>query len=172
MDKFYDMKKLLLSIILMLASLSAFSQSLDKLEFGGSLGMNFGDYTSVTIAPMVGYRFHPMFSAGGGLGYSYYKYDKYNVVDKEHTLSLNTYARFYPVQFIVLSLQPSIGRTWYTQERNGQKFSDNKFVPTVVVGGGLRLGNMTAQIMYDVVQDKYSPYGNKIFYSVGYVFSL
>lgn len=147
-----------------------------KLEFGGSLGLQFGNYTLVNISPQVGYRFSNLLSAGVGIGYSYYSdskdryYDNYDYT--EHFASFNLYANIYPVSFLVFSLKPEISRVWINQKIGSEQFSDNKFVPSVVIGGGVRLGPMTAQILYDVVQDRYSPYGNKIFYSVGYTFGF
>lgn len=150
-----------------------------KLEFGGSLGMQFGNYTSVSISPQVGYSFSKYFSAGAGLGYSYFKDDwrnygnKYTV--KQHFASFNLYGNIFPVSFIVLSVKPEISRMWQTVElsgRGGSKDTYTKFVPSVVIGGGLRFGPLTAQVKYDVVQDDYSPYGNSIFYSVGYTFGF
>ncbi len=150
-----------------------------NLEFGGSLGMQFGNYTSVSISPQVGYRFSKYLSAGAGLGYSYFKDDwrAYNAkyTAKQHFASFNLYGNIYPVSFIVLSVKPEISRMWQTVEqstRGSGKETYTKFVPSVVIGGGLRFGPMTAQVKYDVVQDDYSPYGNSIFYSIGYTFGF
>lgn len=141
-----------------------------KLEFGGSLGLQFGDYTGVHISPQVGYNFSNYLSAGAGIGYSYYGKDKYGVDIAEHFASFNLYGNIYPVKFIVLSVKPEISRMWQTTKYRGEKSTYTKFVPSVVVGGGLRFGPLMAQIKYDVVQDNYSPYGSGIFYSVGYTF--
>ena len=141
-----------------------------KLEFGGNLGLQFGDYTIVNISPQVGYRFSDYFSAGAGLGYTYYKDDRSSYDYKEHFLSFNLYGHIYPVSFLIFSVRPEISRMWLTEEYNGHKYSDEKFVPSVVLGGGLRVGGMTAQIKYDVVQNKYSPYGDGFFYSIGVSF--
>lgn len=141
-----------------------------RLEFGGNLGLQFGDYTTVNISPQIGYRFSNYFSAGAGIGYTYYSDNRGAYDYKEHFLSFNLYANIFPVNFLIFSVRPEISRMWLTEEYNGQKYSDEKFVPSVVAGGGFRVGGMTAQIKYDVVQDKYSPYGNRLFYSIGYTF--
>ncbi len=143
-----------------------------KLTFGGGLGMQFGSYTLINIAPQVGYNFSDMFNAGAGISYTYYKDDfyvngnKYN--EKRHYAGFNLYARFYPIQYIVLMVQPEASRMW----RSFGDFSENKFVPSLIVGGGVRFGPMTAMIQYDVAQNDYSPYGNNIFYSIGYSFGF
>lgn len=149
-----------------------------RLTFGGGFGLQFGDYTLVNVSPQVGYNFSDKFNAGVGLSYSYYKDDyrsnflKYE--ERRHYASFNLYARVYPIENIVLMVQPEASRVWYTAESQGfgQKYSESKFVPSVVVGGGLRFGPMTAMLKYDLVQDSYSPYGDTVFYSIGYTFGL
>jgi len=147
-----------------------------NLTFGGGIGLQFGDYTLVNIAPQVGYNFSKMFNAGLGLTYTYWKdsYYERSVKYKETNsyFGFNVYGKFYPIDYIVIMAQPEINRMWQTVKYGNEKYSKNKFVPAVLVGAGLRLGPMTAMIQYDVVQDDYSPYGNNIFYSVGYTFSF
>ncbi|MDU1903969.1 MAG: hypothetical protein E6772_04225 [Dysgonomonas sp.] len=149
-----------------------------RLTFGGRFGLQFGDYTVVNIAPQAGYSFSDKFNAGGGFSYSYYKEDFYSNSekwkDKRSYLGFNLYGRLYPVDFLVLMVQPEINRMWSTLEhdRSSEKIKESKFVPSLIVGGGLRLGPMTAMIQYDVAQNKNSPYGNNIFYSIGYMFGL
>ncbi|NDW09302.1 hypothetical protein D0T56_06455 [Dysgonomonas sp. 520] len=147
----------------------------NKVTFGGGVGLQFGDYTVVNIAPQVGYNFSKMFNAGFGFSYSYYK-DRYYVNgDKwKETASyfgFNVYARFYPINNIIIMAQPDINRMWRTDEApDGYKIKDEKFIPSFLIGGGLRLGPMSVMLKYDLVQDKDSPYGNNIFYSVGFSF--
>lgn len=160
------------------ASKAKSNSGFDKrnLEFGGSLGLQFGNYTSVNISPQVGYRFSNYFSAGAGIGYSYFKDDwrnydvKYDV--KEHFASFNLYGNLYPTNFLVFSVKPEISRMWQTIEYGRSQDTYSKFVPSLVVGGGVRFGPLMAQIKYDVIQDDYSPYGNSIFYSIGYTFGF
>ncbi len=40
------------------------------------------------------------------------------------------------------------------------EIKQEKFVPSVIVGGGIRLGGISMMLKYDLVQDDYSPYGN------------
>jgi len=149
-----------------------------RLTFGGRFGLQFGDYTVVNIAPQVGYNFSDKFNAGGGFSYSYYKEDFYSGSekwkDKRSYLGFNIYGRLYPVDFLVLMVQPEINRMWSTLEhdRTSEKIKESKFVPSLIAGGGIRLGAMTAMIQYDVAQNKNSPYGNNIFYSIGYMFGF
>lgn len=147
-----------------------------KLTFGGGIGLQFGSYTVVNIAPQVGYNFTNNFNAGAGISYSYYKDDFYYGNDqwkeKRHYAGFNLYARYYPIQYIVLSVQPEANRMWLTREpkSGGEKYTENKFVPSVTVGAGVRLGPIVAMLKYDIVQDDFSPYGDNIFYSVSFGF--
>lgn len=143
-----------------------------KLEIGGSLGLQFGDYTSVHISPQVGYMFSKYLTAGAGIGYTYWSTNRSDYDISQHYGSFNLYGKFYPIDFLVLSVSPEISRMWQSASYRGVHSSLSKFVPSVVVGGGLHLGPLLLQIKYDVVQDDYSPYGNKFFYSVGYTFNL
>lgn len=151
---------------------------MSKLSLGGNLGLQFGDYTVINISPQVGYDLSDYFTVGAGLGYTYYKdkvYDYGSRYDfKSSYLSFDIFGRFYPVNGIVVSLQPEISRMWRTVEasRLGEKNSYSKFISSLLIGGGLRYDGIIAMIQYDVIQDKNTPYGDNIFYTVGYCFNF
>jgi len=150
-----------------------------KVTFGGGLGAQFGDYTVINIAPQIGYNFAKEFNAGFGFTYTHWS-DKYYADSDRYKqtnnyFGFNLYAKAFPIQNIVIMAQPEINRVWRSvkNDRSDEKlFSDEKFVAACVVGAGLRLGPMTAMLQYDVVQNDDSPYGNGIFYSVGYTFGF
>ncbi len=147
------------------------SFDVSKLSIGGNLSLQFGDYTLVGISPQVGYDFSKYLTAGAGLGYTYFKEDFYDYDYSGSYLSFNLFGRFYPVEYLVIGVQPEISRLWQTLKYNdGYKHSENEFVPSFLIGGGVRLGGMIAMIQYDVVQNKNSPYGDNLFYSIGYTF--
>ena len=143
-----------------------------KLSIGGNLGLQLGDYTVVNISPQVGYDFSKYLTAGVGVGYTYLKESHYNTKWTNSYLSFNLFGRFYPVDFLVIGIQPEISRMWQTIKVNGVGYSENKFVPSFLVGGGLRYGGVIAMIQYDVIQDDYSPYGDNLVYTVGYAFNF
>ncbi|MDR0824331.1 MAG: hypothetical protein LBN74_04510 [Prevotella sp.] len=181
------MKKLIFILALILSVHTAYPQSYNnkggyssksgfdasKLNFGGNLNLQFGDYTAIGISPQVGYDFSKYFTAGAGLGYSYFREKEYDYKWSRHYLSFDVFGRFYPVEYIVLSIQPEISRVWETVDyRSESQVKTNKFVPSFLVGGGVRFMGMIAMIQYDVVQNDYSPYGNNLFYSIGYSFNF
>lgn len=170
------MKKLItLTFLLVAFGLSASAQyGLSRFTFGGGLGLQFGNYTLINIAPQVGYNVNSYFNVGVGVTYTHFnqKYDTER--HKQNYLGLNVYGRFYPTSFLVLMIQPEINRMWRTVEnrRSGATYSDDKIVPVCLVGGGLRFGPVTAMLKYDIAQNSSSPYGTRLFYSVGYTFGF
>lgn len=145
---------------------------ISKLSLGGNFGLQFGDYTIINISPQLGYDISTKFTLGTGMGYTYFKQNKRAYDYKNSYLSFDIFARYYPVNGLVLSVQPEISRMWASIEDYGQKYSETKFIPSFLVGVGFRLQNAIALIQYDVVQDSYSPYGNSIFYTIGYCFNF
>lgn len=172
------MKKVIMCLILCCGISLAGAQSFDvrKLEIGGNFGLQFGSYTLVNVAPQIGYRFSPYLTAGAGVSYSYYKDDYYSGSRKydysSNYFGMNVFGRFYPIKYLVFSVQPEANRMWRSVDGPGGKTNMTKFVPSVLVGGGVRFGPITAMIKYDLVQDDYSPYSDNIFYSIGYTFSF
>lgn len=147
-----------------------------KLTIGGGVSMQFTDYTLINIAPQVGYNVTNKINVGVGLTYSYFseKYDDDRYKRTNDYFGFNMYAKYYPLSFAVLTIQPEVSRMWKTVEtlNNGAKSTSDKLVPTCLVGAGLRMGQVTAMLKYDLAQNSNSPYGNKLFYSVGYTFSF
>jgi hypothetical protein len=180
-DSVFTMKKLIICVLYSLPAVICFSQTtpqqtpkidMSRLEFGGNLGVSWGRKVSaITIAPQVGYIFDPNFSAGIGVNYSYYRYspDSYNSTSLNY-MGLNTYGRIRPFYPLVLQIQPEIYRMWGSSYGS----SVSQIVPTLLLGGGviLPVGSISLMLYYDVVQNKYSPYGNGFFFSVGYIVTL
>ncbi len=172
------MKKILLLFISLVWLTSAINAQFNssKLTFGGGLGLQFGDYTLINISPQVGYNITNFLNVGAGISYIHYseKYDHDFYKQKNNYLGLNIYSRIYPIPYIVLMVQPEINRMWRTIENRTthHKVKDDELIPVCLVGGGVRLGPITAMIQYDVVQNNNSPYGNRLFYSVGYTFGF
>jgi hypothetical protein len=138
-----------------------------KLTFGGNFGIGFDDEsTIITISPQVGYYFTPKVNIGAGIGYSYHKYDIDGETAKFNYYGINAYGRFFPVSFLVLQIQPDL--FYSTRNMFGEKSSG--LVPALLIGAGMRLGSITAMLQYDLIKDKYSPYGTSIFYGIGYMF--
>lgn len=145
-----------------------------KITVGGGLGLQFGDYTLINIAPQVGYNLNKNINVGAGFSYSYFN-DKYGTIRyKQSYFGFNLYTNLYPLPFIVFKIQPEANRMWKTVEYKDSNVKErtSKFIPSCIVGGGLRFGPMNIMVNYDLAQNSDSPYGNQIFYSIGYTFGF
>jgi hypothetical protein len=155
---------------------SGFDKS--KLFVGGNLGLAFGYATIIKVAPQVGYHFTDMFAAGVGLNYSYYNYDQgYNQEFKETYLGMSLFGRVYPLQQFFIQVQPELNYVWgsgYFPTDNYYEYKKvNQFVPSLLLGGGAAIptgpnGALTISVMYDVIQNPYSPYWHQAVYGFGY----
>lgn len=155
-----------------------------KLFFGGNFGLGLGSKSSsIIFSPQVGYRFSNYFAAGAGINLNYYSYTTFwSNGDETKTrygyAGLNTFARLYPIPYILLQVQPEINYSWgsikYPDSTPTEKLK-GQFVPSVLIGGGASIptggrGALILMLQYDVLQEARSPYGNKAFFSMGYNF--
>lgn len=141
-------------------------------NLGGSFGMAFGNrQTTLSFAPQIGYNQNPYFTVGGGLTYSYYHSSKPQ--NTLHYMGINLYGEVTPLPFLSFRLQPELYEGW--GKSGGQNFSAT-LIPTILVGGGIRLplikGSVSVMFYYDVLQFDNTPYGDNVFYTIGYSFSL
>ena len=155
-----------------------------RLIFGGGLGLSFGDVTAVSVAPVVGYRVTENFAAGIGLGYQYLR-----VKDFYRLQDLNGQVNYYDYKTSIYSASAWARYVLFTNffvhaeyERNFMNFTDYQFdqngsgsieayklkynSPALLLGGGFRQpisdnASFVVLALYDVIQDKYSPYRNQ-----------
>jgi hypothetical protein len=149
-----------------------------KLFFGGNLGLSFGTYTIVNVSPLVGYHFTPAFAAGAGVNYSYFGYSDGYWNYSQSYVGMSVFARVYPIQQVFLQVQPEENYMWYSQTatsaNQGQPaLKINQFVPSLLLGGGAAIptgpnGAITISLMYDVLQNIYSPFYHQVVYGFGY----
>lgn len=148
-----------------------------KLFFGGNFGLTFGTNTFVNISPQVGYRFNQYLAAGAGPSFVYYSYRTFNGRFRQGYGGANVFGRFYPFPYLFAQAQPEFNYMWGSVENGGarQKIG-GRAVPSLLLGtGGAiptggRNGALLLMVQYDVIQDAFSPYGNRAFFSVGYNF--
>ncbi|HEY4153880.1 MAG TPA: hypothetical protein VGM24_00580 [Puia sp.] len=149
-----------------------------KLFFGGNFGLNFGTYTIINVSPQVGYHFTPQFAAGAGVNYIYYGYnDHYDLLKYTQSYAgLNVFGRFYPIQQFFIQAQPELNYVWgkiryYGAEQSFTKIP-TQFVPSLLLGGGAAIpagrGAIMISVLYDVLQNTYSPYYHQALFGLGY----
>lgn len=159
-----------------------------KLIFGGGFVFGIGGgVTNLGLMPVVGYRFTDKFAAGIGLGYQYYKVkDAFAEVDAQgnviRTIDYKTsiykgsiWARYVIFRNLFIHLEPemnSLEKPPYLDANNNLQLHDRILVPSLLAGAGLRQPisdrvSFVAMILYDVLQEPYSPYLNTIDVRIG-----
>jgi hypothetical protein len=154
-----------------------------RLMIGGSVGLIFGDYTNINISPLLGYRFSDMFAAGISINaqYASEKWEDYSgrtsQKDQYTVFGGGLWGRFYPLEMLFAHAQPemnyvSIKSTFYTDPKTSVK--ESHAVPSLLLGGGYSqpLGDggsaFYIMVLYDVIQDEWSPYQNRPLFRMGF----
>lgn len=149
---------------------SSISKQSGKWTLSGSFGVSFGDYTSIDVSPQVGYHWNEFFGVGGGISYNYHHSSRNCEMNY---LGVNVFGRVKPTRYVALQVQPELKASW--GKAYGCKINFH-YVPTLLVGGGgvfpTGAGSVSVMFYYDVIQDKYSPYGKNWVCSVGYSFNI
>jgi hypothetical protein len=158
----------------------------EKLFIGGNFGLSFGDLTLINISPQIGYRFSELFAAGLGINGQYVSV-KNRYIDgtpysktSQGVVGLNVFGRIYPLQYIMLQVQPEanyiFGKQTFYGSSNQEYEMDAAIVPSLLVGAGAVLpsgrGSFIASFFYDVLQRPNAPYGSRPFLNLGYNISL
>jgi hypothetical protein len=174
---------LMLTVMVIASSFSQDAQSAggfdkSKLFTGGSFGLSFGSYTLINFSPQLGYHFTNYFAAGAGINllYSSVHYTlPYEYKDEYGATGFNIFSRFYPIQNIMLQIQPELNYVW-----GDEKYYDgtptlklaSTFVPSLLMGGGVAIpagrGSLLAILLYDVLQNPESPYYGRAIFNLGF----
>ena len=148
------------------------SPLMDRLFFGGSLGLQFGSATYIDVSPMIGYKLTEKFHIGTGFTYIYYKYKDsyYNYSYETSIYGGRVFGRYYILENLfahteieMLNMEVpayDISTGYYDYVR------DN--ITSVMVGGGYAqsLGGTAAlyiMVLWNLTEEQYSPYSNPIF---------
>lgn len=186
------MKRMIFAVMLLVSAQAASAQYYttdsakgfdpSRLLIGGSLGFSFGDYTFVNISPLIGYRLSPKFAAGININAQYASQrlkDNTGFTYERNNYSMfggGIFGRFYPFEQFFLHAQPeynsiTMKRSEYDYDpvvRSKRTYG----APSLLLGGGYAQpigGNsaLTIMVLYDVLQDKNSPYMNRPIFSGG-----
>ncbi len=132
----------------------------DRIYFGGGVGLSFGNYTRIAAYPMVGYRITPKLSSGIELGYEYISDKRYNSTYNTSNYGFSVFSRYRFIPQLFLHVEYAMyNYELYYIDLSSQR----KWVPFLFLGAGYsqQLANGVwafAQIKFDVLQDKNSPY--------------
>lgn len=145
---------------------------MDRLWFGGGLNLSFGTVTYLGASPMVGYKIDQQgkWSAGIAMNYTHISDNRYtpSYVSSVYGGSLFTRYRVIPQLF----LHAEYNQQNYQMYSPLTDASRREWVPYLLVGGGYSqqiAGNayFTLQVLWDLIQDVRSPYGNQPFITGG-----
>ena len=147
----------------------------DRLFFGGILGLQFGsDQTYVEVAPLIGYRVSPRFSAGMNLKYMYYKFSPDNGFGySESRYGGGPFGRFFIYEGLFAHAEYEL-LSMEVPDLYGKFHRKN--VSSVFVGGGYRqmMGSRSAldlMILWNLNDSPDSPYINPLFH-FGFAFGI
>ncbi len=149
-----------------------------KVKFGGGLGLSFGNFTNVTIAPSAKYAVSEQVSVGVGLQYSYVSSQN---VYKSNIFGGSVFILYNPVPEIQLSLDVeelnvNATQTYPTSplgpngtydpsvQSSNYDLKTNYWTTALFVGGGYNLGGVTIGGRYNLLFDK-----NKSVYSTAFM---
>lgn len=145
-----------------------------NLVYGGNLGLQFGDITSITVVGQVGYHFTPQFMAGLGFNYNYLKitrrYDPFTNTFRPVNFSSqvygpNVFANYFPIKQIFVGTQWELLNHDYIEYSSaGNIITRNVWTPVAWVQAGYRQtfgdnGGYLLGLRYNLAHDQKSPYG-------------
>ena len=157
---------------------SSKSEFWQKVQFGGGLGLTFGQFTNITIAPSAIYNVNQYVGVGVGLLGSYVSN---RGLYKATVVGGSIISLFNPVPEVQLSLEveqlnvnatqnietvPLNSNGTFDPSQVGKSFdvTNNFWTTALFIGGGYNLGNVTVGGRYNVLFDK-----NKSAYSAAFI---
>jgi hypothetical protein len=161
------------------------SELIHKFFTGGTLGLQFGTYTSINIAPFIGYRFNEYLACGLGPNYTYY-HMRDNSYYPPAIYKTNLYGgSFFTRVYFLKDVIPSIKDIYLHGEFEALNVESQYFdlsmthpekrywVGSIFGGAGIRqmMGErtfVTITVLYNFNETLDSPYyGNPLVYRVG-----
>lgn len=159
--------------------------NIDDLILGGDVRLTIGQYMSLGLAPIVGYKVTDNFSAGVKIGYNFRREKYYfdnpftqkedNVVFRQDIFSASLWTRYIIFQNFFLHLEAEANHydmydgSYDLNQSTGQITYLKKKVmaPSILVGLGIKQPisdrtSFVSTIVYDVLQDPYSFYQRQI----------
>ena len=131
-----------------------------KLYFGGTFGATFGNYTSITVAPTIGYRLRPSLYTGLKVYYTYSKQKFGGDTYEYHNYGIGTFLRWFAFNDLYLHVAPEAFSYDYLQVDGS---SNREWVPYLWAGAGIRKrvskrSWVSVHVLFDLLNDKNSPY--------------
>lgn len=133
----------------------------DKLFYGGTIGLSFGNYSRVAIYPNIGIRVSPKLRTGLQLGYEYISDDRGDIRFTASNYGGSIFAQYNIIPAVYIHIEPA----FYNYDAYYVTGENRVWVPYIFAGAGLhqRLGKRSVifvQVKFDLLQDSDSPYKN------------
>lgn len=190
------MKKLILAVIYLILSVGLFAQvqndttktetappplppkaydsAPSKVYYGGNIGFNFGNYTRISVEPLVAYKITPQLSGGVKLRYEWIKDKRYEPTLTTSNYGGSLFARYRVIPQLYFHAEYStINYEYYSPIIGNLTNTEREWVPFLLLGGGYtqRISSNIwayAEVLFDVLQDDRSPYKDwEPFISIG-----
>jgi hypothetical protein len=142
---------------------------LSRMDFGGSIGAQFGDVTFIELAPVASYRVTEKFHAGLGFTYQYYKVNYSGIPDySSSAYGGSIFMRYFIWRdlFAHAEYAPLYITNFYDYSIPNPEYR-NVWAQDVLIGGGYRqwIGQkafMSLMLLFNINESPYSPYSNPI----------
>ena len=145
---------------------------MDRIDFGGYLGAQFGTVTAVNISPLATYRVTNSFYAGLGITYQFYKDTRYTPDYTSNSYGGSIFGRYFIWRDLFAQVEYApLYLNYYDYYDNGSggfyRVQNSVWVHDFMVGGGYRqwIGEkayMSIMMLFNVNESYYSPYRNPI----------
>lgn len=129
------------------------SEFWQKVQFGGGLGLSFGNkYTDISIAPGAIYNFNEYVALGAGLQYSYIKQRDFY---QSNLYGGSLLGLFHPIPQIQVSVEVEQLRANVSYEafNTTPAFDDDFWSTGLFLGAGYRAGNVTIGARFNLLHD-------------------
>lgn len=150
----------------------------EKLFFGGGLGMQFGTYTNIEIAPLVGVKITPEWLAGGGFSYQFISARNIytNEVQSTSFYGPRVFTNYLLISdiFAHLEYEALSLETKYYDNMNMYPGQRRFWMDSFLIGAGYRMAisdrsSVNLMVLYNLNETSNSIYTNPIF-RVGFYF--
>lgn len=151
----------------------------DRITLGGDVGLAFGTYTYIRLAPRLGYLVSDRFTVGAGPSYTYYNDSRYTPAFETSIYGGSVFAQYFVLESIFLhtefeGLNLEVLKPHPLEDRY---VTSRTTIPIWFVGGGFSErtaggSGFFVSVLYDLIQDPYSPYPNNLSIRVGGFFGL
>lgn len=146
---------------------------LDRIDFGGYLGAQFGTITVIDVSPLASYRITESFHAGLGFTYLFFKDSRYPLDYSTSSYGGSIFARYFIWRDLFAHIEYAplyvTYYNYYFDNTGNYSYRDkgSTWVHDFLVGGGYRQliserAYVTLMVLFNVNESYYSPYRNPI----------